>query len=471
MNSRRIAIAAYLACASAGCSRNPATGVRQLTLVDEPAEIAMGRAADRQLRARLGLVEDDRLQAYVTAVGDALTEKSERPRLPWRFRVLDDPAVNAFALPGGFVYVTRGLLAHLGSEADLAAVLGHEIGHVTARHSARRDAQARLAAVALGTGALVEPRLGSGLDVAAAGVHVLMLELGREDEREADVLGVRYAGRAGYETRAFIPVLRTLGRVEALQPHDGEPAFLATHPASVERIRAVEARVSGSGRERDREYLALIDGLVFGDDPRSGYFRGGSFVHPGLGVRLDLPRAWVSRRSASGALASVSPDGDAAVTLATVLAGSAELAARAFAASPTLRASAPRGAGDLWECEFEHRTDDGEAWRGLASFTSHGGHVVRLVGYARAASFDAHRVELAGTAASLRPTDVGTVTIRRIQLVVAGPLRLGEFLAAWPSAAPERTVAIVNGLDPADRDAVVPRPAKRIVEARVGVPR
>jgi predicted Zn-dependent protease len=468
--NRHAVLAALLACAGAGCSRNPATGVGQLTLVDEPAEIAMGLAADRQLTARLGLVEDERLQAYVAAVGEALAAGSERPRLPWRFRVLDDPAVNAFALPGGFVYVTRGLLAHLGSEADLAAVLGHEVGHVTARHSARRDAQARLASVALAAGALVEPRVGLGLDVAAAGVRVMLLELGRGDEREADALGVRYAARSGYETGAFVPVLRTLGRVEAAQPLAGVPWLLATHPASEERIRAIRALVDGRGRVRRREYLGIIDGLVFGDDPRSGYLRGRSFVHPGLGVSLDLPRAWVSRRSGRAALTSVSPDGDAALTLAAVAADSAERAARAFAASTTLRASSPRAAGGAWECEFEHRAGDGERWRGVASFAAHAGRVVRLVGYARGSSYDARRAELSVTAASLRAADVAAVTLRRIQLVDAGPLRLGEFLAAWPSAAPERTVAMINGLEPGDRESVVPQPAKRIVEVRYGVP-
>jgi len=471
VNGRRVATAVLLACSIAGCSRNPATLVGQLTLVDERAEIAMGRAADRQLTARFGLVEDDRLQSYVAEIGRTLAAGSERPRLPWRFRVLDEPAVNAFALPGGFVYVTRGLLAHLGSEADLAAVLGHEIGHVTARHSARRDLQERLVSAALGAGAVLEPRLGPGLDVAANAVHVLMLELGREDEREADGLGVRYAEHAGYETRAFIPVLRTLGRVEVAQRSDAMPVLLSTHPASEKRIRAIEGTVTARGRAGDREYLGLIDGLVFGDDPRAGYFRGGSFVHPGLGVSLDLPDAWVSRRSGREIFASVSPDGAAALTLATVAADSAERAARTFAALPAVRACGPRHEWGHWECEFEHGEKDGEIWRGVASFTSGAAGVVRLIGYARASSFDAHRIELAATARSLRAVDARAVTVRRIQLVDAGPLRLDEFLAAFPSVAPERTVAMVNGLEPGDRDAVVPRPAKRIVESRAGAPR
>src|SRR5687768_7895465 len=131
------AIAALMVCALsvAGCSTNPATGKKQLAFVSEEQEIAMGREADQQVSQQLGLYDDPELQAYVSQLGKRLAADSERPNLPWTFRVVDDPIVNAFALPGGYIYVTRGLMSHLTSEAELVSVLGHEIGHVTGRHS------------------------------------------------------------------------------------------------------------------------------------------------------------------------------------------------------------------------------------------------------------------------------------------------------------------------------------------------
>lgn len=259
-----LAVAATLA----GCARNPATGGRQLMLVDERREIAMGREADRQVTARLGIVDDPRLQACVTRVGRRLVAYCERPELPWRFRIVDDGSINAFALPGGFLYVTRGLLAHLDSEAELAAVLGHEIGHVTGRHSTSRTSQAQLAAAGIGLGALFEPRLVRHLDLASAGIGLVMLELGRCDEREADRLGLRYVERAGYSTQAVLRVLTMLGRVETRQEANG-PQWRSSHPLARDRVSRMRALAGAGGREDRLAYLRAIDGLPFGDAPRS----------------------------------------------------------------------------------------------------------------------------------------------------------------------------------------------------------
>ena len=151
--------AAVLLAGLSGCSLNPATGKRQLVLFGESQEIEMGRAADKDVVASMGSYPDAELQAFVSNLGTRLARLSERPDLPWTFRIVDDPLVNAFALPGGYIYVTRGILAHFGSEAELAAVLGHEIGHVTARHGVNQLSKAQLAGIGLGLGSMIEPEL------------------------------------------------------------------------------------------------------------------------------------------------------------------------------------------------------------------------------------------------------------------------------------------------------------------------
>ena len=351
--------------AAAGCARNPATGERQLMLVDERGEIAMGHDADLQVTARLGTVGDPRLQAYVTRIGRRLAARSERPELPWSFRVVDDASVNAFALPGGFLYVTRGLLAHLDSEAELAAVLGHEIGHVTARHSTSRTSQARMAAAGLGLGSLFEPRLMRHVDLVAAAVGLGMLKLGRDDEREADRLGLRYLERAGYSTHAVLRVLTMLGRVEARRPAAG-CEWLSSHPSASDRVQRVRPLVRADGREERLAFLREIDGLRFGDDP-----------------------------------------------------------------SPLLRDRrlpvAPLG----YDC-----FGDPCSW---------------------AAAAPAGRHETCALALS-RPPGL-------LQVLDPGPLRLEEVSSLFPSIVSDRTVALLNGLDPDEHDPVVPQPMKRVVPA------
>ena len=182
-----------------GCSVNPATGKRQLVLISESQEIKLGRRSNEALVAQLGLYDDPELQSFVSGLGKRMAAVSERPDLPWAFQVVDDPAVNAFALPGGFVYVTRGILIHLDSESGLAGVLGHEIGHVAARHGVNQMSKGLLAQLGLGVSATLSGELAAVAGIAESGVGLLFLKYGRDDERQADQLGFRYAERSGYD--------------------------------------------------------------------------------------------------------------------------------------------------------------------------------------------------------------------------------------------------------------------------------
>src|SRR5688500_6955190 len=178
-----------LAGLSGGCATNPATGEREISLIGEGQEVQMGQESDPQIVASMGLYQDEAVQQYVNQLGQRLAAASERPDLPWTFRVIDDPTVNAFAVPGGFIYITRGLMAHMTSEAQLVGVLGHEIGHVTARHSVSQMSRQQLAQLGLGIGMILSPQLAQLGDLAGAGLQVLFLKYSRDNENEADELG------------------------------------------------------------------------------------------------------------------------------------------------------------------------------------------------------------------------------------------------------------------------------------------
>ena len=173
------------------CATNPVTGRRELSLVSESQEVAMGQEASKQVVASIGAVPDDALQRYVSGLGMTMAKASERPSLPWSFVVIDDPMVNAFALPGGPVFITRGILSHMNSEAQLVSVLGHEIGHITAKHSVQQMSQAQLAQLGLIAAVIVKPELARFGDAASQGLGLLFLKFGRDDETQADDIGFR----------------------------------------------------------------------------------------------------------------------------------------------------------------------------------------------------------------------------------------------------------------------------------------
>jgi predicted Zn-dependent protease len=272
---------------------------------EDQGEIEQGREADRQIEAQFGFYQDEELLAYVDRIGQELAAVSERPTLPWTFRVLDSPVVNAFALPGGFIYVTRGLLAHMNSEAELAGVLGHEIGHVTGRHSRARQVRSGLAMLGMIIGGMVsdtfrEIALDTGLAQNVSGLF--LLKYSRDQELDADQRGIGYATSAGYDPRGIGEFFDTLQSLEQQSDRRNVPGWLSTHPQVDDRIERSAVWVSESLadtgarpedliRGRDAHILA-VDGLVFGENPREGYFRGEQFIHPDLRFELRFPAGW-----------------------------------------------------------------------------------------------------------------------------------------------------------------------------------
>jgi predicted Zn-dependent protease len=384
-----------------GCATNPATGQQQISLIGEGQEIEMGRQADRDVQATMGLYDDPDLQAYVERIGRGLAAKGERPNLPWTFRIVDDPTVNAFALPGGFIYVTRGILAYLNSEAELAGILGHEIGHVTAKHSVTRISQQQLAGIGLGIGSILSADVARYGNLLQTGLGLLFLQYSRSDESQADDLAVRYAVRAGYDPRPLTETFAVLDRISQLQGDGRVPAWLSTHPAPQNRIQNIRSDIdslggSFEGTTVNRDgYLQQIDGIVFGDDPRQGFFRGSIFSHPGLAFRVDFPQGWKTVNQ-TRQVVGVSPRQDAIVTLTLAAGSSAQQAAREFSGQAGVSTSFNAGRVNglpAVASAFEGTTQNGQV-RGAVAFIEYGGRVFQLTGYAGAQQWSAYDREV-----------------------------------------------------------------------------
>jgi predicted Zn-dependent protease len=300
------------------CAVNPVTGKKELNLISEQRELALGQETDAQVRAEYGVYEDAGLTGYVMASGTAMGPHTHRPKMVYHFAVLDTPVINAFAAPGGYIYVTRGILALMSSEAELEVVLGHELGHVNARHTARKLSQMILVQAGLAIGSAVSETFAKISGLAGIGVQLLFLKFSRDDEREADHLGVEYSRSAGYDPSRMVVFFTSLERMGDLSGKGHAlPGFLSTHPLTSERIRNVKALVLESDaklKRRDEEYARKIDGLVFGDDPRQGYVEGSAFYHPGLRFSLAVPEGWKIQNT-PGSVQLTSGNGEAAIVL------------------------------------------------------------------------------------------------------------------------------------------------------------
>ena len=314
-----------------GCAVNPVTGQQELVLVSENQEIALGRQYHPQILREYGEYQDPQLQAYVNEIGQRLAAQSHRNDLVYRFTVLDSAEVNAFALPGGYIYITRGLIGYMNSEAELAAVLGHEIGHVTARHSVRQQTASTAASLAYTLGSILVPEIGGNVGQNLYGVvsGALLSGYGREMELEADGLGAEYLARTGYDARAILEVLGTLKAQEQFasqvaQAEGREPqsyhGLFASHPDNDTRLQEVVAKATflapdmGTAAPDQAAFRAATDGMVFGDSAKQGIRRGNRFYHADMGFAVTFPEGW-ALKNLPDSLVAVAPQGKASAQL------------------------------------------------------------------------------------------------------------------------------------------------------------
>ncbi|SDG42249.1 Putative Zn-dependent protease [Dyadobacter soli] len=282
----------------AGCSKNPVTGKKEIVFMSQEKEIALGAESHPSIVATMGIYDDKNLQSFINEKGMAMAKISHRPDLPYKFFIVDSPVVNAFAVPGGYVYFTRGIMAHFNNEAEFAGVLGHEIGHITARHSARQQTSQIFGQVGLAAGMILSPQVRALGDQAQQALGLLFLSYSRDHETESDKIGVDYSSKIGYDAREMADFFGTLKRISE-KAGQAIPTFQSTHPDPGDRFTkvgklAAEYQAAHPGKynvNRD-VYLRKIEGIIYGADPQQGFVENNNFYHPSLKFQFPVPSGW-----------------------------------------------------------------------------------------------------------------------------------------------------------------------------------
>lgn len=332
-----------------GCAVNPVTGKKQVSLMSEQQEIALGAESDPLIIAQFGLYDSPEIQKFIDARGQEMAAISHRPDLKFQFRILDSPVVNAFAVPGGYVYFTRGIMAHFNNEAEFAGVLGHEIGHITAKHSVEQYTKSTLAQVALMGGIIVSKEFRAVANEAQVAMQLLFLKYSRDNESQSDELGVEYSTRVGYDAREMADFFKTLKMLSSQGDGEEIPTFLSTHPDPLDRYEMVgkhadewQSKLQLPEYKINKEsYLQMIDGIIYGDDPRQGYVESGVFYHPELKFTYPIPEQWIVENTPSQ-VQMVSSDGKALMVLTLAEGSSLETAAANMATQHNLTVSTSR---------------------------------------------------------------------------------------------------------------------------------
>jgi predicted Zn-dependent protease len=462
-----VAAASIVAAVLVSCAVNPVTGKKQLSLMSESQEIALGAESDPQIVAEFGLYDDPNVQAYVNTVGQKMARLSHRPNLKWTFRVLDSPVLNAFALPGGYCYITRGILAHMNNEAELAMVVGHEIGHVTARHGAEQYTRQQIAGIGLGVGSILSQQVAQYAGAAQQALGLMFLKYGRDDETQSDELGVEYALKAGYDAEAGAKFFEVLDRQNKESGGGALPEWLSTHPAAAGRVTRTRAlaqqrkpEFATATRVGEAEHKNVIDGIVFGDDPRQGFMDGNAFKHPALKFHLDLPAGWQVQNTPT-ALLSAAPQQTAVLQLtledaqgATPQQYAAKLAQSAGAQIAQGGAESIHGA-EGYIAVLQVADPQGNVTAVQAGFIRRtaGGPIYRILGMTSPSQFQSYRADFLRTIRSLRPlTDAAALAVKPNRVAIesvksAATLEQAVQRGGAPPV-PVATVAFINNLQP-----------------------
>ncbi len=319
------------------CAKNPVTGKNDFMLMSKGQEVAMGQQSDPEIINYFGLYNDPKLQQFISEKGQQMAAVSHRKDLKYEFKVVDSPVVNAFAVPGGYVYFTRGILAHFNNEAEFAGVLGHEIGHITARHSAKQYSNAQLAQIGLVAGSLISPEFAQMAELASTGVQLLFLKFGRDAESQSDKLGVEYSTKIGYDAQEMAGFFEVLDRIGKSSGGEEAPTFLSTHPDPADREKKVakeaekwKSKVKAQDLKVNRDsYLKMIDGIMYGEDPKQGFVEHNTFYHPELKFQFPVPTQWALQNTPQ-AVQMGEPNGRALIMFTLAKGNSLENAAQSL---------------------------------------------------------------------------------------------------------------------------------------------
>lgn len=468
-----------------GCvvSRNPISGNKRAFGYSWQQEIQMGRDADQQIVSLYGMYGDEALTQYVDSLGQALLRVSHLRRpgaeqewvdTEFFFRILDSPVINAFALPGGYIYVTRGLLAHLENEAQLAVVLGHEIGHVAGRHASKRAASQLggnllLIGAAVGGQALFGGEAGQNiLNVGGSATQLLFLSYGRNDERESDHIGVEYASMIGYNASQATAFFRTLKRLGE-QTESNIPSFLSTHPDPGEREQTI-LRISdewSSQYQTDRiareYYLSRVDHIIFGQNPRNGFIQDRRFYHPEMAFEFPVPDGYTLINQANQ-LVMIAEDERAAVSLEIDQEHTtAEAASEAFLAQDGVTL-VERGLGTVNNLSARYVVADvqnsaGQTLRLRAHFIDFDGAIFRFLGLAPRDLFDNYDPQFQRTMRGFkRLTDAQILNVQPARVTLTASQTEASFASILPATLPSGLTAIEMAiLNQVELDDVFPR--------------
>jgi len=443
------------------CAINPVTGKRELMLMSSADELAMGQQTNPQILQTYGKYEDADLARYVSALGKKLGALSHQPNLAYTIQVLDSPVVNAFAVPGGYVYLTRGILAYLNDEAELAGVVAHEIGHIAARHSAQQYSKAQFAQLGLGLGSMLSKTFRKYAGVAQAGVEVLFLSFSRSDEREADTLGVEYSAKAGYDSNHMANLFVSLERLNPGESQGGLPGWFSTHPNPENRIAAVKQDTL-AWREKIQQtkfvvnrdqYLRQIDGIVFGEDPRQGYVEGNIFYHPQLRFQFPVPAGWKVNNTASQ-VQMVNQDQNAVILFSMAPEKSPSAAAQAFineSKAVVVKSERTQVNGLQAHRVISDVTTEQGVIRVMSYFIQKGQTVYAFLGYTEQSRFNGYSSVFEQTMGRFKNlTDANKINVKADRLAVKRTTGQGSLRQALQKfGGPENkweALAIINGM-------------------------
>ncbi len=460
---------------ASACSiqKNPVTGQKRLLAYSWDQEVQIGKEVDQEIIAQYGLYEDEKVESYIIELGEKVLAESHMRRedtdrqfreTEFFFRVLDSPVVNAFALPGGYVYVTRGLMAHLNNEAQLAVVLGHEIGHVAARHASQRAIRQQLGQIAVIGGAILGQELlglpgESILNLSSQAAQLLFLSYSRDAERESDQLGVEYAAMNNYDAAEGAEFFTSLKRISE-RSGQAIPSMLSTHPDPGEREKRIP-ELAERWRERGYEqtmqnterYNEMINGMLYGENPRNGFVDNGNFVHPDLEFQFPVPSNWQLINQPQQVV-MVSSDQDAVMIFRIDgESQSAQGSIESFVAQEgiTLNSDEPTLSGNQYQgyqADVTIQQQEGNL-RAIVYALEFQNRVYRFINYTGLNNFDNYRSVFTSVPEQFnRVTDNRILNIEPVRMQIITTDRAGTFRDFLPSSLPmdinEEELAILN---------------------------
>ena len=464
---RNLSLVILLAAAAGACSINPVSKLPEVTLITVEQEKKIGEEESKKVEQEMGLLGDAALTGYVDAIGQRLVKESPRHDLPHQFHVVDMNEPNAFALPGGYVYVTRGLLALVNTEDELAGVVGHEIGHVAARHTVQRISRqgpfALVTNLVSGVTGFFVPVVGNIVGgVGNFAQSLVFSPYSRSQESEADEVGQEMAAKAGWDPVGLATFLATLGREEALLS-DGprKPSFFDSHPATPDRVKNTTKHAKGLtqakrepiSRSHDA-FLERLDGLVAGQRAANGIIQGSTYRHPDLNFFVQFPASW-NVDNTPVQLAAAPKDGGTAVVLRAVAQGNDPLdGARAL--EKASKSTLPRTETTTINGLPAARTQVGDSRLKVdLTWIAHGGMIYQIAGIAETRNFDTVRPVFKTVVESFRPLSPDerqNIREKRIRLVKAKEGETVKALTARSQSAwKSNQVAVANNLEESDR--------------------